>query len=179
METKVIKKGPGVEKLKQALERITHMDVLVGVPMNKNPRTETSINNAALLFLHTNGSPLQGIPARPVIEPAIQADGNREQITDQLGMAAQAVLQGNPALAVRCLHLAGQAGENVSREWFTDSRNGWPPNKPETVRRKIRKMSSKQFKEAAKSGEPLTRPLIDTGQLRKSIIYVVRENKND
>lgn len=179
MDASVVKKGPGIERLKRELEHITNMDVLIGVSESSTSRQEDTMTNAQLMFIHTNGSPLHGIPARPIIEPAIQADGNKEQITDQLGMAAQAVLQGNPSLATRYLRLAGQAGENVSREWFTDSRNNWPPNKPETIKRKTRKMSSKQFKEAAESGEPLTRPLIDTGQLRKSIIYILREKKHD
>lgn len=179
MDAEVTKKGPGIEKLKQDLERIVRMDVLVGIPKDKTPRTEPGISNAALLFLHTNGSPLQKIPARPVIEPAIQAEGNREMIADQLGKAAQSVLQGNPTEALHYLTLAGQVGENASRAWFTDPRNNWPPNSPETIRRKVRKMSKQQLDEKFKTGEKLTRPLIDTGQLRKSIIYVVRERKHD
>lgn len=179
MNISVSKKGPGIEKLKQELKQITDMDVLVGVSESNTSRQENQITNAQLMFIHTNGSPLHGIPARPVIEPAIQADGNREQITDQLAAAAQTVLQGNPVSAVKYLRLAGQAGENVSREWFTDSRNNWPPNSPATIAAKEKKMTAESKASALAAGNPLTRPLIDTGQLRKSIIYVVRENKND
>lgn len=179
MDVTVKKKGEGLEGLKEKLLRISNMDVLVGIPEDTSLRQEGEVNNAQLLFIHTNGSDLQKIPARPVIEPAIQAEGNKEHIAEQLGKAAQAVLRGDPEAALRGLRLAGQVGENAAREWFVDPRNNWPANSPETIRRKVRKMSKQQLDEKFKTGEKLTRPLIDTGQLRKSITHVVRENKHD
>ena len=59
------------------------------------------------------------------------------------------------------LKKTGMFVQNKVRSWFTDSRNGWPPNAPSTIK--------------AKKGK--SNPLIDTGELRKSITYVVSNKK--
>lgn len=115
------------------------------------------INNASLLYIHTHGSKVRNIPARPVIEPAIQADGNRQIIQRELADAAAAYFARDAVRANMHLRRAGIAGANASKAWFVDPRNLWQPNSPETIRRK-----------------GSDRPLIDTGALRKSITYVVR-----
>ena len=84
----VTKSGPGLAQLKKDLERLSKSDVLVGIPASAAARKKGPINNASLLFIHSKGSPLKHIPARPVLEPAIQA--NRALITPQLAMAARA-----------------------------------------------------------------------------------------
>src|ERR1700723_118450 len=40
-----------------------------------------NITNAELMFILSKGSPMRGIDATPVIEPAIVADGNKQAIT--------------------------------------------------------------------------------------------------
>lgn len=122
----------------------------------------SGINNAELLFIHSKGSELRGIPARPVIEPAIEADDNREAISAELATAAQGVLEHNPSKTLRGMKRAGLAGQNASRDWFTDPRNNWPENAPSTI--------------AEKGSE---RPLIDTGALRAAITYVIGEDTDD
>lgn len=146
--------------LREALDRLANSDVLVGIPQATTGR-KGKINNAALMYIHTNGSPARNIPKRPVIEPALAADGNRQVIEKELRAAASAQLDSKPQEALAALQRAGMAGANASKEWFTDPRNNWPPNKPATIRRK-------------KS----SRPLIDTGALRRSITYVVRQNES-
>lgn len=162
-------------ELLAALKRVANMDVLVGIPQETNEREIKTINNAQLLAIHSAGSPLQNLPARPVVEPAIQAEGNKQQISEQMSIAANLVLQGKPQEAEQQLAQVGLLGQRLSQEWFTDPRNTWEPNSPLTVARKIRGTSEKQ----KQSGEPLDTPLIDTDQLRKAITYVVRSNKND
>ena len=115
----------------------------------------SNVSNAQLLYIHTNGSPARHIPARPVLEPAIVAPGNREAIAYELSQAVTANLNGQSPL--RSLKRAGIAGSNAAKSWFTDSRNGWAPNAPSTIK--------------AKGSD---KPLIDTGALRQAITYVVR-----
>lgn len=153
----VSKKGPGLVQVARDLKRIKASEVLVGIPAPKTQRKGDPINNAALMFIHTNGSELQNIPARPVLEPAIEA--NKDVITPHLEKAAKDVLQKRPEAADRELQLAGTVASNAAKRWFTDPRNGWPPNSPVTV--------------AAKGSD---KPLIDTGQLRRAITFVVRVN---
>jgi hypothetical protein len=134
------------------------MDTLVGIPAKESSRRGTQkVNSAELLYIHTNGSPVRGIPARPVIEPAIAAPGNREQISVELKDAAKSVLNGDETRAMYFLNRAGIAGMNAAKQWFFDARNNWAPLKPATIARK----GSSQ-------------PLIDTAQMRRSITWVVR-----
>lgn len=81
--------GNGAQKIQDRLKELDRVDVLVGIPARTTPRTKQVINNASLLFIHTHGSPIRGIPARPVIEPAIAASGNKEAISTELAAAAK------------------------------------------------------------------------------------------
>jgi len=154
------KGGPGIKRFQSALAKIAKSEVLVGIPQSRNSRKGEKIGNAALMYILANGSPGHKIPARPVIEPAIAADGNRQAIASDLQDAVKGMLNDNPTQATTALRRAGMAGSNAAKAWFTDPRNNWPPNRPSTIRRK-------------KSD----RPLIDTGDLRRSITYVVRESR--
>jgi len=150
----------GLQELRAALAAVRDSEVLVGIPQEKIHRKKGKINNASLMYIMTHGSPIRNIPARPVIEPAIEAAGNKERIAAELKDAATAYLERDPQRAIDFLNRAGIAGMNASKRWFTDARNAWEPDKPATIKRK-----------------GSARPLIDTGQLRKSITFVVREGR--
>lgn len=150
----VRKSGPGLAQLAQDIRRIKASEVLVGIPADKTQRKGDAINNASLLFIHTNGSPLQHIPARPVLEPSIVA--NQALISQHLGAAAQAVLDRRPDRADQELRRTGTIAANGAKRWFTDARNAWAPNAPSTINRK-----------------GSDKPLIDTGALRRAITYVI------
>jgi hypothetical protein len=173
----------------EALRELQKWDVLVGVPEEKSSRAEDKINSAELLYIHTHGirrkamrqemrasmnagatyseafalylqshgSPLWHSPPRPVLEPAI--DANKEQIAEQLKKAALAALDGDKREVSVRLRAAGVMGQNIARGWFRDDRNNWPPNSPRTVK--------------LKNGKD--RPLVNTGALYKSIVYVLRK----
>ena len=158
--TTVTKKS-NLKQLEANIKRLEQTDVLVGIPRSTNIRTNiTGINNASLLYLHTHGSALQNIPARPVIEPAINAPDNKAMITEQLTLAAKLMLEGNYAQASNQFKTVGILAQNIVRGWFFDPRNNWAPNSPSTI--------------AAKGSD---RPLIDTGILHGSITFVVREGR--
>jgi hypothetical protein len=145
-------------KLRAQLAKLARKQVFVGVPEDETARKSGRVTNAGLVYLHTNGSPLRGIPARPIIEPAIQAADNSRLITDELGEAASAVLSEQPASAGQHLERAGTLAANSAKRWFTDPRNGWAPNSPLTIHRK-----------------GSDRPLINTAQMRRSITYLVED----
>ncbi len=119
---------------------------------------QSDVTNAELLFIHTKGSPLRKIPARPVLEPAVEAEGNRQAIAFELSGSVKASLAGDHDGAVKKMKRAALAGQNAARGWFTDARNHWAPNTLGTIARK-----------------GSNRPLIDTGALRASIVGVVKE----
>ena len=116
------------------------------------------VTNAELLFIFSKGSPLRKQPARPVLEPACAADGNRQPIERELADSVKASLAGDHEQAKKKMMRASLAGQNAVRGWFTDSRNNWAPNAPGTIR--------------AKGSD---RPGIDTGAMRAAIIGLVRE----
>lgn len=143
----------------KAMKFMKENSVYVGIPQEETTRDEDGITNAELLFIHTNGSPKNNIPARPVIEPAIKND--QERLTSMMKKASRLALEGDKQEAIRQLKLVGMRGQNISRAWFVNPDNGWAPNSPGVYRRKLAKGST----------DP--KPLIDTGELRKSITYVV------
>lgn len=175
------------EDIKRSLEDLAKKTVCVGIPEEENVIND-DIANAELLYIHThgvrdvtmrkamqhdldsgtpyskahelyvheNGSPLWHSPPRPVLEPSI--DANKEIIAEQMKQVAVAALDGNNPSTE--LEKVGMLGQNVARDWFTNPENKWPANSPETVKRKGSDM-----------------PLIDTGELRKSITYVIKEGE--
>jgi hypothetical protein len=122
-------------------------------------QSKRGVNNAELLFLHSKGSPIRRLPARPIVEPAVMADGNRQAIAHELAETGKLALAGDQAGAERRLQRAALAGQNAARRWFVDPRNGWPANKPETIKRK-----------------GSDRPLIDMGILRSAIVGIVSKD---
>lgn len=172
--------GNGPEFVKAVIGDLMNAKVYVGIPEAETSREGEQITNAALMFIHTNGSEVMGIPKRPVIEPAIEAD--KERLSATLGQAADAALDGDKLTYERLMKIAGQQGSNDAKLWFTDPRNGWPRNKEATIRRKLRRLRGKKFKAAMKvlnaAGETgdvseIDTPLVDTGELRRSITWVV------
>lgn len=155
------------DELRRILEDLARVEVLVGVPEDKTSRNEGKINNAQLVYVHTHGSPLKGIPARPIIEPAIELPDNKEAITKELSEAASArfdELNGTSAASakskmLRHLKRAGMEAQNRVRAWWDNPANGWPPDAAETVRRK-----------------GSDKVLVDKNEMRRAITYVVKED---
>lgn len=179
---KKLDKAPDILK---RLKILAETEVYVGVPM-ENASREGKINNAELLYIQSHGvrkksmrdemqenldagmkysaahalyiqshgSPLWQIPPRPVLEPAIEE--NKAVIAKQLKAASMAALKGNAQAAEDNLHKAGILGSDAAKGWFENPKNNWPPNSPRTVRQK-----------------GSDSPLIDTGEMRKSITYVI------
>jgi len=154
-----VSRTSNVGKLEDRLKKLQRAAVFVGIPQDHTLRTVGEVTNAQLLYIHTHGSPLRNIPARPVIEPAIAAPDNKARITAELTQAAHSALEGDADATHLHLERAGQLGENASKRWFTDGRNHWAPNAPATIERK-----------------GSDRQLIDTGELRRNITHVVKDS---
>lgn len=187
--------GVGLNDILESLKLLSKIDVLVGIPEEESSREEGSsreggeISNAYLAFIQTEGSPINKIPPRPFLKPAIDDSENQEKIEVELRKAAKFALDGNVEATNSALNRAGMQGQNVVRDWFTNPKNGWPPNSPYTILEKLRKMNSSIARAAVRhvdeggslsdiSGlEGMTRPMIDTDQLRKAVSYVIREKE--
>jgi len=167
----VIKTVDNTKEFRKAVREAIDKRVLVGIPEKGSARNTQAtakrmkikgrINNAQLCYIHTHGSPMHGIPARPIIEPALEAADNKARTAMILGNAARALFKAQPAQAKLHLHQAGLFASSAVKRWFTDSRNNWAPNAPSVAAHK------------RKNKPGVIRPLIDTGQLRNAITYVV------
>jgi hypothetical protein len=184
-------KNVNLGSLTDAVGALAKKEVLVGIPAEHSSRqtpSDDNINNAELLYIQSHGvravemreemqkhidtgkkyseahslyiqshgSPLWRIPPRPVLEPSIEA--NKEPIAKQLQQAVIHSVHNRPQEAEASLHKAGIIAENAAKAWFENPANGWPPNAPATIK--------------AKGSDS---PLIDTGEMRKSITHVIRE----
>jgi len=141
-----------------------HSDVLVGVPNDTTgrktvPGEKQAMNNATLAYIHDNGSPAANIPARPFMKPGVEEV--HERIVKTLEKGAQAALHNNPEGVERALGIAGLTAQSSVRRVINA---GIEPGLADSTiaARKAR-------------GRTGTKPLIDTGQLRNSINYVVRK----
>lgn len=179
MKLKLETSGGGFAPVSGNLQRLTRADVLVGIPEDKGTRKKGQISNAQLLFIHSNGSKIRGIPKRRVIEPAITAPKTQPRIERELGAAASAALGGDNAGMLTHLDRAGTIGESAAKAWFTDPANGWPPLSLHTQNRKLAKMPTAKREAAidaivAAGGDTtgIITPLIATGQMRRAITHV-------
>lgn len=143
----------GFDRITANLRKLAKTEVLVGIPAAENIRKGEPLGNAALLFIHTHGSDIRNIPPRPVLQPSI--DANKDIILPELRKAAEAASEGQPFTDQ--LDAAGTVAANCAKRWFTDPRNNWPDNAPATIK--------------AKGSD---QPLIDEGELRRSITHITR-----
>lgn len=170
------------------LKQLSGQKVAVGIPSQSNERKTGDVGNADLLYIHTNGarppaaivemqpeidkgtkysSALQmylhehgsmnyRIPPRPVLQPAIEK--HQDEVAELLKNAAVKAMDGEDT--AQALGKVGLAAQTICRDYFEED-NGWAPNAPSTIRKK----------------KGSDNPLIDTGELRKSITYVVEAGK--
>jgi hypothetical protein len=175
------------ETMERILKELEKASVYVGIPESTTARKAGEMTNAALLAIHTKGSPINHLPPRPVLEPAIEESNTKDRITRELLKAAEAGLKKDHDGFIKGLEKAGIVAQNASRAWFTNPLNGWPPDQPATIKRKLSKISGKKKREAALTNfqetlqaggsmEGIDHPLIDTAQMRKAIVFLVEEN---
>lgn len=158
-----------LDKVAHVLEGVrllTSQQVMVGFPGDdpKVARTgekSAGLNNAALGYIHEKGAPEANIPARPFLEPGIKAVQN--ETIDGLKKAGEFALQGRVEAVGRQLHRVGLRAVNSVRAVINAGVP--PPLKPSTLAGRRRR------------GRKGTVPLIDTGQLRNAITYVIRSIK--
>lgn len=145
-----------------ALRQIGRRDVLVGIPSEHATRENAEFDNAGIGYINENGSPAQNIPPRPHLQPGVKSVQN--ETVEQLKGAAQAVLDGNIRRAEMHLNRAGVIASNAVKRYIITG--GLTPLAPNTL------YSRKHRKVARRQGE---NPLVDTGQYRRAITYVVRD----
>ena len=143
-----------------ALGKLATTSALVGIPESKTSRDKgEAVNNATLAYIHENGSDRAHLPPRPFLKPGVEkAKGT---IDSHLKAASKAASDGDSNSIDREFNKAGQIAVNSIRGMFMPGNNSWPEVKPATQRAK---------------GEEKTTTLVESGQMRKAITYIVQED---
>lgn len=146
----------------KAIDQLVGQKVMVGVPQANTQRRNddnTSITNAEIGYLQETGSPAMNIPARPFLVPGVESE--QKAIREQLGKGALQALAGSQSGVDKALHAAGIVAQNAVRRHINNG--DFEPLSEATLAARRRR------------GRTGTKPLIDTGQLRNSITYVIRD----
>lgn len=177
--SRVILKIDKVAQVVKGINDLVRRDVLVGIPDSAAERRDEDaeqVNNAALGYIHEFGSPARNIPARAFLIPGVR--NAQDKTAARLKKAADAALDGQLSQVDSQLHAAGLV---ASREVKTRINSGdFVPLSDATLKaraRKGRKGARAELERRAAGEAPstdLAKPLIDSGQLRNAITYVVR-----
>ena len=152
-----------------AVQGLTGNHVLVGIPGDVPLRkplpgaTRPSMPNATIGYIQEFGSPAANIPPRPFLRPGVQSALPAVITRLRLGAAKALILGADHTVAMKTLMAVGLIAQNAVR--FYINRGVPPALKPSTL------AARRNRKVAPRTG---TKPLIDTGQLRNSVQYVIR-----
>lgn len=176
------------EDIKKSLSKLADKEILCGIP-DSTEHKDSHITNAQLMYIHQNGvrdtsmrkemqhninqgktyseahemylhehgSPMYRVPPRPWLTPAVEK--NKDSIVKKMKKCADASLEGKDSDAE--LKKAALFVQNKVRKFATDPDNNWPENAESTIKKK-----------------GSSNPMIDTGELRRSIVGIVGD-KND
>ena len=173
-------------KMFAAVDHLATTRVMVGVPAEKTDRRSegnNSITNAAIAYIMTNGAPEVNVPARPFLAPGVERV--RTDVVAGLRRAGEQAFAGDLAGVDRTLNSIGLVASSSAKKVITE---GIPPPLAEsTIRRRILRRKSKKYRAEKRAavaanlaaglaaGAGLFIPLLDTSQLLKSIVYVIRK----
>ena len=124
----------------------------------RKERVYGGLSNANILALMEAGSPVNNIPSRVLLK-AVKEKYNYK-INQYFLNIMQALAAGNKTQADILMEELALRMQTWSQKFFVDADNGWAPNAPSTIKSK-----------------GSDKPLIDTGELRKSIRGIVVEDK--
>lgn len=161
-----------IELLNRVASWQIEIGVIEGQSKERSPSDNTSypITNAYLLRIHENGSPIRGIPPRPVLYYTIQWF-YQEQASKVMSKIIKGVMKQNwkekeieDYLKKVCLRI-----ERHAREMIYDVPNPFKDNAPSTAKRKWKKEPGHKKGDKWQWPEG-NHPLFDTGDLARSLV---------
>lgn len=172
-----------VERTREVADAIAALGAqrtMVGWPQSTADRDAFGdMNNPTLAYIHNNGAPEANIPARPALDIGIRkAQG---KINERLKKAGRAALDGNRAASLAQMQRMGQEAADSVRAAIADGIP--PPLKSSTLRARARQRrygrreAAAELASRAAGNEPgvgLAKPLLFSGQLMRSVNWVIR-----
>lgn len=163
MKTGIIKTVDILDDVLKSVQELAARQVLVGIPSETAGRDDGPINSAAIAYIQETGDPAHNLPARPFLVPTIlrirgdmakRARATIDQVTQGKPNPQSIVDKGLSGMGI----LASQAVK------ATINAGDFAPLAASTIyarrHRKPPRMSDK--------------PLVDTGQMRNAMTYVIR-----
>jgi hypothetical protein len=159
-----------VAEVLRNLEALARTRVLVGIPEERNARSDGKASNALIGYIAENGSPAKNIPARPWLEPGVQ-QAMPQILKAQQGIG-KAALEGRAGDVEQGLQAVGLLAQNAVRARI--SSNISPPLKPATIAARRRRSKGSTYRRTAQSaGDAVA--LVDTGQFRNAVSFIVKK----
>jgi len=149
-----------VAKYTEQMKKLSKQEVVVGIPADKNKQHYGSAEtNAGIGAIHEYGAPVVGIPQRSFLRLPLTLKAK------EIFALLKKDLKFSKIDTKKALGRLGAKGQSVVLEAFDTQGNGkWAELKPSTVRGRKKG-----------SGEGTDKPLRDTGQLKQSITFEVRD----
>lgn len=156
------------DRLKDILKSVKALnksEVLVGVPdinaeREREPgETGPPASNATIGYAMEFGVPEKNIPARPFLIPGVRSI--KDQAIPRLKKAGAAALSGDSKQVTKSLIGVGIMGQSAVQKKITEG-----PFDP---------LAERTLKAREARGRTGTKPLLDTGQLRQAITFVLQD----
>lgn len=158
-------------KIDHAIDFLMHTEVDVGIPPEKDAHSGP-YTASQLLALHESGCPINHVPARPVMTPALSDPETQEAMSGALLESLTAALVGNLSAVQAGFEKAGQIGADALKSYIT-SGGHLAPNAPITLSGGWMR-NHKSGKPVYISGKSGSLPLYDTGQLANAFGYELK-----
>lgn len=154
--------------LDEILKELGSHQVLIGIPAETAERDGGPISNAAIGYILETGAPEQNLPARPFLHPGVASARDDIAKVARNTLVQALALRGSTSESARAIQnglaqMGLVAANAVCRRIDTGD---FAPLAPSTIYRRQRRAN------APRSGE---KPLVDSGQLRSAVTYVVRK----
>lgn len=180
MSSNVQATGNGLLDILQAVAELSNVDVLVGIPHGETRTDGDGLTNAQIGYLQETGSPAMNIPARAFLVPGVE--DVQDVVGDKLVKAVDAAITGNHKRIMFLLESAGMQAMSSVRAYFVNGE--FEPLSLATIRARARRgrKGAKKYLKQLKLGpveSGLVRPLIDTGQMRKSVTYIIMKKDRE
>lgn len=143
------------QKLYKQINELKDGQVFIGFPEGETTHTGPNGESADMALIAAyNEFGTSTTPARPFLKQAV--DNNQDKIKAMCEQTVKDISEGKPT--EQCLKQLGAFGVGLVQETIT---NGpFTPNDPKTIKRK-----------------GSDKPLIDTGQMRQSVHYIIRKKE--
>jgi hypothetical protein len=170
-----------VDSVVRNITELSQQRLLVGIPDTEAGRTSGAVSNAFIGYAMEFGLPDKNVPARPFLLPTVKA--MQGDITTTFRRMGERAVNDDAQGALRLMKVLGQQVADKVRGRITAGIP--PPLAQSTIEGRLRRTQAgrtmlkgmrKKGADVSKWGANNLTPLIDTGQLRRSITYVIRKD---